>query len=107
MPKGRRPGGVTPHLRSGAAARVPDCDGAGMAARRYPASEVRGRDKRSYPASEVRGGGGEEIPQAPSPRPGAVGRRSYPMPLSLRPRAVAGRSNTRSKEPWLRRRRRA
>ena len=67
------------------------------------ASEVRGGDRRSYPASEVRGGGGEEIPQAPSPRPGAVGWRSYPMPLSLRPRAVAGRSNPTSKEPWLRR----
>ena len=27
------------------------------------------------------------------PRPGAAGRRSYPMPLSPRPRAAVGRSN--------------
>ena len=81
----------------------------GAAKRRYPASEVRDGDKRSYPVSEVRGGGREEIPHAPSPRPGVVGGRSYPTPLSprpgvaggrsyptaphLRPRAAAGRSN--------------
>ena len=34
--------------------------------------------KRSYPASEVGGGDWEEIPHAPSPRPGAAGGRSYP-----------------------------
>ena len=60
--------------------RVPDCDSAETA-------------ERSYPASEVRGGGWEEIPHAPSRRPGAAGGRSYPTPLSLRPKAVAGRSN--------------
>ena len=32
---------------------------------------------------------------------------SYPTPLSLRPGAVAKRTNPTSKEPWLRRRRRA
>ena len=55
--------------------------------------QVRGQggDERRYPASEVRGGGREEIPHAPSQRPGAV----------------AGRTNPTSKEPWLRRRRRA
>ena len=53
--------------------------------------EVRGGDERSYPASEVRGGVQEEIPHAPSPRPGAV----------------VGRTNPTSKEPWLRGRRRA
>ena len=65
--------------------------------------------------SEVRGGGWEEIPYAPSPRPGATGGRrpgttggrSYPTPLSPRPRAAAGRSNPTSKEPWLRGRRKA
>ena len=56
MPEGRRPRGVTPHPRSGAAAE-----------RRYPASEVRGSDKRSYPTSEVRGSGQEELPHAPTP----------------------------------------
>ena len=83
-------------------------------------SEVRGGDKRSYPVSEVRDSGREEIPHAPSPRPGAVGGRSYPTPTRQRPRAAAGRSNPTpeargsgqrtnptSKEPWLCGRRRA
>ena len=78
--------------------RVPDCDSAGTAERSYPkskiggmaksrylASKVRGGDERSYPASEVRGGSLEEIPYAPSPRPGVAG----------------GRTNPTSKEPWL------
>ena len=34
--------------------------------------EVRGGDEKSYPTSEVRGGGQEELPHAPSPRPGAA-----------------------------------
>ena len=59
--------------------------------------EARGRNKRSYPASEVRGGGWEEIPHAPSPRPGVLGGRSYPMPLSPRPRVAVGRSNCMTK----------
>ena len=59
--------------------------------RNHPMSEVRGSNERSYPASEVRSGGREEIPHAPSPRPGAV----------------AGRTNPTSKEPWLHGRRRA
>ena len=70
--------------------------------------------------SEVRGDGREEIPPAPSPKPGVTGRRSYPMPLSPRPRVVVGRSNCtteargggrrtnpKSKEHWLRGCRRA
>ena len=55
--------------------------------------EARGGDERSYPASEIRGGGREEIPHAPSLRTGATGGRSYPMPLSPKPRVAAGRSN--------------
>ena len=35
-------------------------------------SEVRGSNERSYPTSEVRGSGQEELPHAPSPRPGAA-----------------------------------
>ena len=42
-----------------------------------------------------------------SPRPGAVGRRSYPMPPRPKPGAVARRTNPTSKEPWLRGCRRA
>ena len=53
----------------------------------------RGNDERSYPASEVRGGGQEEIPHTLSVRPGVTGGRSYPTPLSPRPRAAVGRSN--------------
>ena len=62
MPIGRQPRGVPPHLRSGAAARVPGCDGAETA-------------KRSYPTSEVRGGSRKELHR---PRPGAAAGRSYP-----------------------------
>ena len=53
--------------------------------------------KRSYPASEVKGDGREEKPHVPSPRPGVVGRKSYPTPLRPRPRAAAGRSNPMTK----------
>ena len=56
---------------------------------RIPASKVRGGDERSYPTSEVRASGQEEIPHAPSPRPGAVSGRSYPRRLSPRPGAAA------------------
>ena len=115
--KHRRLRGATPHPRSGAEAgstpclkggsqeelphfrgqgqqpRIPDCNGAGMAERSYPVSEVRSCNKRSYPVSEVRGSSWEEIPHAPSLRPGATGGRSYPTPLSPRPRAAVGRIN--------------
>ena len=84
--------------------RVPDCDGAGTAERNYPESEVRGGDERSYLVSEVRGGSREELPHAPSLRPGAAGGRSYPTPEAG---AVAGRTNPTSEEPWLCGRRRA
>ena len=83
------------HVRGHGAAqrRYPASEVRGGDERSYPASEVRGGDKKSYPTSEVRGGGWEEIPHAPSPRPGAVGGRSYPMPLSLRPGVAGRRSN--------------
>ena len=61
--------------------------------RSYPASEVRGGYQKSYPMSKVRGHSQEEIPYTPSPRRGAMGGRSYPMPLSPRPRAAAMKSN--------------
>ena len=108
-----RPIGATPRPRS-----------EGMAERRYPVSEVSGGDERSYPLSEVRGGDREEIPHAPSPRPGVMGAGwgggATPRPHArgqgqwpggttpcLRPGVVAGRTNPTSKEPWLRGRRRA
>ena len=66
-----RPRGATPRPRSG-----------GAAERRYPAYKVRGSDERRYPPAEARG-------------------RSYPTPPRPRPRAAAGRTNPKSKEPWL------
>ena len=88
---------------------MPGCEGAGTAERSYPASEVGGGGaaKRRYPASEVRGGGREEIPHAPSPRPGVAGGRSYPTHPRPRLRAAAGRINPMFKEQWRRRCRRA
>ena len=85
MPEGRRPRGVTPRPRSGAAAESTNCNGAGTV-------------ERSYPASEVRGGGREEIPHAPKPEARGGAREEQPTPLSLRPRAAAaaGRSNRRT-----------
>ena len=79
MPEGRRPRGVTPRPRSGAAAESTRLRRAGTAERSYPAEvrgcgreeiptpEARGGDERSYPASEVRGGGREELLNAPKP----------------------------------------
>ena len=92
MPEGQRTRGVTPHPRSGAAAkstrlrRHRNCreelscvrGQAGEAERRYPASKVRGSDKRSYPVSEVRVGGREEIPHAPKPKARGGGREEQP-----------------------------
>ena len=77
MPIGRQPRGVPPHLRSGAAARVPGCDGAETAKRSYPTSEVRGSGQEEPP--RVRGQGrcrGQEW----CPRPGVVAGRNNPMP---------------------------
>ena len=83
MPKRRQPRGVTPRLRSGAAAEsarlrwrrnrqeeLPHIQGRRGGREKIPSSEVRGGDERSYPESEVRGGGREEIPMPLSRRPG-------------------------------------
>ena len=65
--------GVTPRLRSRAAARVPGCNGAGTAEKSYP-----------------------------SPRSGAAAaERRYPTPSRWRPGAAARRTNPTSKEQWL------
>ena len=77
MPKGRRPRGVTPRPRSGAAAE----------STRLP-QHRNGREE----LPRVRGQGGRPRGDTPRPRSGAVARRSYPTPLSPRPGAVAGRS---------------
>ena len=73
MPIGRQPRGVPPHLRSGAAARVPGCDGAETAKRSYPTSEVRGSGQEEPPSVRCRG-------QEWCPRPGVVAGRNNPMP---------------------------
>ena len=75
MPEGRRPRGVTPRLRSGAAA-----ESTRLRRRRIGPEElpcVRGQGgaaERGYPASEVRGGGREELPHAPKPEARGGGR---------------------------------
>ena len=123
MPEGRRPRGVTQRLRSGAMAEsarlqprrnsqeelphAPKPKARDGGREEQPTPEARGGDERSYPASEVRGHGREEIPHAPSLRPGVTGGKSYPTHLSPRPGAVAGKTNPTSKEPWLHGRRRA
>ena len=101
MPEGRRPRGVTPHPRSGAAAEstrlrrrrnggeaLPRVRGQGAAERRYPASEVRGGDERSYPVSEVRGGSREEIPHFLKPKTRGSGREE--LPHAPKPEAKGG-----------------
>ena len=135
MPKGLRPRGVTPHPRSGAVAEstrlrrhrtgreeLPrvrgqagqargdtQCPRSGAATRGVTPRPRSGAAMRgvSYPASEVRGRGREEIPHAPSPRPGVAGGRSYPTHPRPRLRAAAGRINPMFKEQWRRRCRRA
>ena len=107
MPKGQWPRGVTPHPRSGAAAESARLQRHRNGQEELPQVQGQGGDQRSYPVSEVRGGSQEEIPHAPGQSPGAAGGRSNPTPLSLRSGAAAGRSNPTSKEPWLRRCRRA
>ena len=90
MPEERRPRGVTPCPRSGAAAestRLRQCRNG-----REELPGVRGRGgggaERRYPVSEVRGNGLEELPHAPTPEARGGDERSYP-------------------EPWLRGHRRA
>ena len=99
MPEGWLPRGVTPRPRSGAAA-----------------ESIRLRQHRNGQEElpRVRGQGGRPRGDTQSPRSGAVtrgvtsrpssgaaARRRYPTPLSLRPGAVAGKTNPTSKEPWL------
>ena len=80
MPKGRRPRGVTPRPRSGAAAqstRLRRCRNRREELPRVQdthVSEVRSGDERSHLASEVRGGGREELPHALKPEARGVGR---------------------------------
>ena len=57
-----------------------------------------------HPKPEARDGKWEELPHAPTPKAKGGGREKQPHP---RPGAVAGRTNPRSKEPWLCRHRRA
>ena len=100
MPEGRRPRGVTPRPRSGAAA-----ESARLRRRRNGREElpcIRGWGRRleEQPNAEARGGGQEELPhvqgQGQRPRvPGCDGA------------GTAGRSNPRSEDRWLRGCRRA
>ena len=98
-PEGWWPRGVTPRLRSGAAAessRLRRCR----------------NGQEELPKSEVRGGGREEIPReqgqgrqpgGATPRPHAQGQGQRLGGATLRPRpgAAAGRTNPMSKVQWL------
>ena len=84
MPEGRRPRGVTPRPRSGAAARVQDCEGAGTARGATPCPRSGGVAERRYPTPL-------------SPRPGVVARRSNPMPKA---RGGGRGFNPTSKAAW-------
>ena len=134
MPEGRRPRGVSPRPRSGAAAestRLRRRRNGGEALPRVRGQGGQPRGDTQRRRSRAAAGRSYPTPQRPRPgvsdgrtnprwRPGAVTRgvtqrpgsgaaagRSYPTPLSLRPRAAAGRSNPTSKELWLPGRRRA
>ena len=101
MPEERRPRGVTPCPRSGAAAksaRLRRCRNSREELPKLAAG-------RSYTASEVRGSGQEELPhvRGQGPQPGGP----TPTPPHPRPGAAAGRTNPTSKEPWLRGHRKA
>ena len=70
MPKGRQPRGVTPHLRSGAAAesaRLQRCrngrEERPTAEKSYPSPGSGAVAGRSYPMPEAGGGGWEDQPQ--------------------------------------------
>ena len=89
MPEGLWPRGVTPSLRSGAAAK-----NARLLRRRNGREEL--------PKSEVRGGSQEELPHA-----GGQGRWQGGATPHPRPGAAARRTNPTSKELWLCGRRRA
>ena len=65
MQEGRRPRGVTPRPRSGAAAKSARLQQHRNGGEELPRSG--GAAKRSYPESEVRGRGQEELPHAPTP----------------------------------------
>ena len=78
MPEGRRPRGVTPRPRSGAAAE---------------SARLRLRSTGRKELLHGRGQGGQPRGDTQRLRSGAAPRRRYPMPPHPRPRAVAGRSN--------------
>ena len=103
MPEGRQPRRVT-YVGVGGQGqwmRVPGCNGAGTAEKSYP---VRGQERRPGGATlRLRSGcGREELPQVRGQGRQLGG--AIPLP---RPGAEAGRTNPTSKEPWLRRHKRA
>ena len=89
-----------PHARRAAAERsYPGCEVRGGGPEEIPSVRGQGRRREELPGVRGQGLRWKEIPHAPSLRPGATGERSYPTPLSPRPRAAAGRSNPMFKKP--------
>ena len=68
MPEGRRPRGVTPRPRSGAAAESTTATAQERPRGATPRPRSGGAAERRYPASEVRGSGREEQPHAVAAR---------------------------------------
>ena len=97
-----RPTGATPRPKSGAEAGRTPCPKRGG---QEELPHVRGQSRR--PRVPGCDGAGTAEKSYPSPRSGAAAGRSYPTPPHRRPGAEAGRNNLTSKEPWLRRQRRA
>ena len=105
MHEGRWPRGVTPLLRSGAAA-----ESARLRRRRNGQEELprirgQGAAERSYPVSEVGGGGcREELPHAPKPEARGGSREEQPhLQGALAVRAQEGReelSHAEDQEGW-------
>ena len=105
MPEGRQPRGVTPRPKSGVVAESARLRRRRNGGEEPPKSEVRGSSREELPRVQGQGRrprGATPRPRSgrvatrgvtPCPRSGAVAGRSYPTPLSQRPRAAAGRSN--------------
>ena len=62
MPEGRRPRGVTPRPRSGAAAKSARLQWCRNGREELPKSEARGSGQEEIPVSKVRGSIPEELP---------------------------------------------
>ena len=99
MPKGQWPRGVTPCLRSGAAAKSARLQWHRNGREELP--HVQGQEGWPRGVTPHLRSGEATRGVTLRPRSGAEAGRNYPTPLRLRPGAAAGRTNPTSKEQWL------